>query len=294
MHRIRGTCTPPPTAVSDIAGPIRYREEGAGLAESRRPFTAWRDHVACGCAGGRSASTGHRGEAEGAGDGAVVEADEGGREGIPAGHLEWAWFWTTRANPKEEWMMRRSMRLLGRVLAVAGFGLLLGATAHASTVEVLDHDALAAEMRLNPALRMHVEHSGYPDLAQRWQINSGMPWSRSLVRLIYLDAAKEMGFSRTYVLGLEQYGLLRYRRTLSDELAEQTRQYLATAAPMPTEGFGTMDAAGAADRAEMAANRAERAAEASEQGAASVEATAKRLEDMATQAEQSFRQQIKK
>jgi hypothetical protein len=161
-------------------------------------------------------------------------------------------------------------------------------TASASTVEVLSPAELNQEMRLNRDLRVHVEHSGYPDLAQRWQVHSDLPWAAYLVRLIYLDAAQELGFSRSYLLGQMQYGSLRYRRPLSEELAEQTRQFLATVAPMPVAGLDEpADAASAAVRAETAADRAERAAEASVRGAETVEATAQRLEELAARAEAS-------
>lgn len=191
--------------------------------------------------------------------------------------------------------MARRLRLLGAAVIAAGAAALVTMTAHAATVQVLSREELADEMRFNPDLHVQVEHSGYPDLAQRWQVHSNLPWATYLVRVIYLDAGKEVGFSRAYLLGSMQYGLLRYRRPLSDELAEQTRQFLATAAPIPAMGLGEPgDAVSAAERAEMAANRADQAAAASERGAEMVEATAQRLDEMATQAEASFRKQMRK
>jgi hypothetical protein len=188
--------------------------------------------------------------------------------------------------------MPRRSRLLALVvmLVASGAGTYGAPTASAATVEVLSEAELNREMRYNRDLRVHVEHSGYPDLAQRWQVYSELPWAGYLVRLIYLDAAQELGFSRSYLLGQMQYGSLRYRRPLSEELAEQTRQFLATAAPMPVAGLEEpADAATAAERAERAAERAERAAETSARGAETVEATAQRLEELAARAEASTR-----
>lgn len=192
--------------------------------------------------------------------------------------------------------MRRGVRLLGAMLVGVGLVCMLG-SAHAA-VEVMTAGELEVEMQKNPLLNAHVKQSGYPDLAQRWRVNADLPWETSLVRLIYLDGEKELGFSRAYVLGHPNFGLIRYRRPLSKELAAQTRQYLATAAPLravstPIRGED-VSLGSPLERAEAAARRAENAAEMSELGAVAAEQALQSLEATASQAEKTFQQELRK
>jgi hypothetical protein len=196
--------------------------------------------------------------------------------------------------------MRHPRPLLRGALAALAFLALTTSTARAA-VEVLDAEGLDAEMRRNEALWTQVRHSGAPDLAQRWRVHSDLPWDVYLVRLIYLDAGKELAFSRAFILGRPEIGLLRYRRPLSDELAAQTRQYLAAGGPAPTMDLEPSTFAGSpssdlgpAERAEAAALRAETAAEMTELGAAAAEQAAARLERTTASLEDAFRKQLRK
>ena len=195
------------------------------------------------------------------------------------------------------------MRRKGWLLSGALTGLALASLVECATaVEVLDPWALGAEMEMNEALRVHVDHSGRPDLAQRVRVHSDLTWDTYLVRLIYLDAGTEIAFSRAYLLGRPEIGLLRYRRPLSDELAAQTRDYLASAGPMPTASSYAPAATSApyasdlspAERAEEAARRAEAAAELTERGAMAAEQAVAQLESTAARAEESFKKNLRK
>lgn len=192
--------------------------------------------------------------------------------------------------------MRTGVRLLAAGLLAAGLVAVAGSAQAAP--QVLSNDQLHEEMRKNRALRIHVKHRGYPDLAQRFPVDSDLPWDNYLVRLIYLGTKKEMGFSRAYHLGRPEIGLLRYRRRLSDALADQTRQYLATAptatpATAPAADLGGSDWT-AGERAEAAAARAEQAATRTEAGAAAAEQAAQRLEDTANRMDTAFKEKLRK
>jgi hypothetical protein len=190
--------------------------------------------------------------------------------------------------------MRRGIRLL--TAAVVGFSIVavLGVAHAALYAEVLDRDELEAEMRRNEALRVQVRHHGYPDLAQRWDVHAELPWDSYIVRLFYLDARTEIAFSRAYALGRPYVGLLRYRRPLSEEMAQQVRQYLAVA-PAPGDEFepGAREL-GPAERAEAAARRAELAANLTELGALAAEKAVNRLEATASELDKSFWKRLRK
>jgi hypothetical protein len=197
------------------------------------------------------------------------------------------------------------MRRKGKFLsgAIAGFaGLALsGLVERATAAEVLDTWGLGNEMELNEALRVHVDHAGRPDLAQRMRVHSDLPWDTYIVRLIYLERGTELAFSRAYLLGRPEVGLLRYRRPLTDELAAQTRDYLASAGPMPSAyvdptstSTASASGLGPADRAEAAARRAEAAAEMTERGAMAAEQAAANLESTTVRAEDHFKKNLRK
>jgi hypothetical protein len=193
--------------------------------------------------------------------------------------------------------MRRNGWFLGGTLS----GLALVSLVECATAaEVLDSRALGAEMGKNEALRLHVDHAGRPDLAQRLPVHSDLPWDNYIVRLIYLDSRTEIAFSRAYLLGRPEIGLLRYRRPLTEELAAQTRDYLATAEPAPSAYVPSSAAVagdeglGPAERAEAAAQRAEAAAEMTERGAMAAEQAVAQLESAAARAEEAFKKTLRK
>jgi hypothetical protein len=212
-------------------------------------------------------------------------------------------------------MRQKTTILSGAIAGLVGLAL-FGLVGRATAAEVLDAWGLGHEMELNEALRVHVDHAGRPDLAQRMRVHSDLPWDNYIVRLIYLDRGTEIAFSRAFLLGYpeggsawhpsdwRQVGLLRYRRPLTDELAAQTRDYLGSAGPMPsayvdpmstesTSGEST-SGLGPVDRAEAAARRAEAAAEMTERGAMAAEQAAAKLESTTVRAEDHFKKNLRK
>jgi hypothetical protein len=191
--------------------------------------------------------------------------------------------------------MRRTVKVLSATVAAAGIVSLL--SAGAASAEILGRRELAAEMRANQALKQHVRDRGLPDLAQRWNVQASWPWESYIVRLFYLKPRTEIAFSRAFVLDRPRIGLMRYQRPIPEETAAELQRFLATAPSSIDEDRGVYEeplAGEAAARAEAAAKRAEQAAEMTELGAAGAEQAAKRLDSLATEAEGSFRKQLKK
>jgi hypothetical protein len=167
-----------------------------------------------------------------------------------------------------------------------------------ASAEILSPEELRIEMNTNKALRSHIRDRGYPDLAQRWSIDDARwPWESYIVRLFYLGPRTEIAFSRAFVLETRRLGMMRYRRSMSDEMAAEVRRYLASAPKLTDEdllGDPGQSKGDPADRAEAAARRAEVAADMTELGAVAAEQAAKRLESVAAEAEASFQKQLQK
>lgn len=191
--------------------------------------------------------------------------------------------------------MRRTVKVLSATLAAAGIvsALSIGVV----SAEVLGRRELATEIRGNQALKQHVRDRGLPDLAQRWNVHTSWPWESHIVRLFYLKPRTEIAFSRAFVLDRPQIGLMRYQRPISEETAAELQRFLASAPRSIDENSGMYEGPLTGEptgRAEAAAKRAEAAAEMTELGAAGAEQAANRLESLATEAEGSFRKQLRK
>jgi hypothetical protein len=181
--------------------------------------------------------------------------------------------------------MRSPLRTVGAVM----IGLVCAAILDAGTAQadVLDAAQLATEMRHSAILREEIRHAGYPDLVQRLHGPTAWPWKPEVLRLFYLERRKEIALSRAYLLDTPQLSFVRYRRSMSDELAEEVSRYLATAPP----AYSDM---GPAERADLAAQRAETAAARAESGAITAEHAAQRLDAVVTKMEGSLERQLQK
>lgn len=178
--------------------------------------------------------------------------------------------------------MRRTLRILGVVaIGLVSMVVLGGATARA---DILDEYQLKVEMRQNWALREQIRHAGYPDLAQRVYGRTTWPWQPSVIRLVYLEPRTEVGVSRAYLDERPEISVIRYRRALTDDLADEVARFLATMPP-PADPVA---------RAELAARRAEAAATRAELGATSAEHAVERLQRVTTQMETAFQKQLRK
>jgi hypothetical protein len=170
-----------------------------------------------------------------------------------------------------------------------GCAMLLGgvALANARGAHDLSDEELRSEMSQNKALAVYVARNGEPDLAEAHFLADRPPWDDHEVTLYYLDARKEIGFARAWILGRPEIALQRYERPLTDEqvamLSTRTRKTHA-----PATGLGP-DA-----RAEDAARRAENAAGRVEAAADAAEHAADRAEAIATKAVSVFHQSLRK
>jgi len=196
---------------------------------------------------------------------------------------------------KEAQKMRRTVEMFGATIVAVGIVTVLGLGS--ASAEILSPEELRIEMNGNKELSSHIKHRGYPDLAQRWTLDSRWPWESYIVRLFYLGQRTEIAFGRAFVLETHRLGLMRYRRPMSDEMAAEVRRYLASAPKLTDEdllGDPGQSKGDPADRAEAAARRAEVAADMTELGAVAAEQAAQRLEAAATEAEASFKKQLQK
>src|SRR5207244_4328397 len=75
----------------------------------------------------------------------------------------------------------------------------------------------AAGMARNSALAVYVKRNGVPDVAEAHFLADEPPWDDHEVTLYYLDARKEVGFARAFILGSPEIHMKRYVRPLTDE-----------------------------------------------------------------------------
>lgn len=186
--------------------------------------------------------------------------------------------------------MRTTLRIFSAAILAAGIASLVGGGLAAAGV--LSPTELETEMRANDALREHVRDRGYPDLAQRWDVDATWPWQSYIIRLFYLKPRTEIAFSRAVVFSRPRVGLVRYTRPMSDELAAEVGRFLATPPGPEGTALGAGEGlvqGGPAERAEAAARRAEVAADMTELGAAAAEQAARRVDAVAMKAERSFK-----
>ena len=209
--------------------------------------------------------------------------------------------------------MRRGVAVgMGCALLLAG-----AVAAEARGEHELTNGELRSEMAKNRTLAAYVARNGEPDLAQSHFLADRPPWDDHEVTLYYLDARKEIGFARAWILGRPEIQIERYERSLTDEevaaLASRVKArptHSSPGAPDPpaaapdapaTPGASSAPAdpeqtAGLApdERAERAAARAEDAASRIEAAADSAEHAADRAEAIAGQATRAFHRGVRK
>ena len=208
--------------------------------------------------------------------------------------------------------MRRGVAVgMGCALVLAGV-----AAAQARGERELTNDELRAEMARNSALAVYVKRNGVPDVAEAHFLADEPPWDDHEVTLYYLDARKEIGFARAWILGNPEIDIRRYERPLTDEqvaaLASRVKARAKQAPAAPAAGAppgdppavpappGTTSGAeqtaglGPDERAERAAGRAEDAAGRLETAADSAEHAAERAEAVAAKAESEFHRGVRK
>ena len=202
--------------------------------------------------------------------------------------------------------MRRGVAVgMGCALLFAGV-----VAAHARGDRELTNGELRAEMARNSALAVYVKRNGAPDVAEAHFLADEPPWDDHEVTLYYLDARKEVGFARAFILGSPEIHMKRYVRPLTDEqvaaLASRAKARAKQApAPDPAApgdppasaapaGAEQMAGLGPDERAERAAARAEDAAGRVEAAADSAERAADRAEAIAANAEHVFHRGVRK
>jgi hypothetical protein len=209
--------------------------------------------------------------------------------------------------------MRRGVAVgMGCALLLAG-----AVAAEARGEHELTSGELRDEMAKNRTMRAYVARNGEPDLAQSHFLADQPPWDDHEVTLYYLDARKEIGFARAWILGRPEIQIERYERPLTDDevaaLASRVKAHPTHASPgAPDPPAAAPDApaapgassapadpeqtAGLApdERAERAAARAEDAASRIEAAADSAEHAADRAEAIAGQATRAFHRGVRK
>ena len=160
-----------------------------------------------------------------------------------------------------------------RAVAVGmGCGLLFAGVvvAHARGDRELTDGELRAEMAKNSTLAAYVKRNGEPDVAEAHFLADEPPWDDHEVTLYYLDARKEIGFARAWVLGRPEIQIKRYERPLTDaQVAALASRAKARAQQAPAAAPAAPGEAAAPAGAEQTASlapdeRAERAADKAE------------------------------
>ncbi len=138
--------------------------------------------------------------------------------------------------------------------------------------------ALEREMQLNPEIAMTIERQGYPDWAERIEVDSGPPLDPHEVHLYYLRLDKEIAFTRAAILGRSEIGLRQFERPLDPAMRARIVAYYLAANP--------------ARRAELASARAEASAEHAEHLAAVSSDSAAQAAQVAARAQGSHRRRV--
>jgi hypothetical protein len=172
---------------------------------------------------------------------------------------------------------------MGSAIVLVGVAMASARGAH----ELTDEE-LAAEATQNRALAAYLERNGPPDVAESHFLSDRPPWDDHEVTLYYLDARKEIGFARAWILGRPEIQIERYERGLTDE---QVASLASRARPVRS---GVLPGSGPADRAEDAARRAEDAAGRVEAAAAAAEHAADRAETVTSKMESAFHRSLRK
>ncbi len=140
--------------------------------------------------------------------------------------------------------------------------------------------ALAVEVDRNPEIADLIERRGYPDWAERVEVDSAPPLDSHEVRLFYLRLDLEIAFTRAFILGQPLAGVRKFDRPIAPAMRERIERYYLAQDP--------------ARRAELAAERAAEAAMHAERGAAMVVDAADRTTRVAEEMERSFHRRSRK
>jgi hypothetical protein len=174
----------------------------------------------------------------------------------------------------------------GHLAVTVGFmGLFMATVCSATSIPVgppvaLGPGGLAVEMDRNPELASFVARRGYPDWAERVEVDSDPPLDAYEVRVFYLRLDKEIAFTRASILGHPLIGVRKFDRPIAPAMRERIAQYYLAADP--------------AARAELAADRADAAAESAERAAARAGDAADRVTRVADDMDRAFRERLRK
>ena len=133
--------------------------------------------------------------------------------------------------------------------------------------------ALSIEMRNNPELATMIERRGYPDWAERIEVDTSLPLDTHEVHLYYLRLDREFAFTRASFLGKPLIGLRKFERPLEPGMRARIVGYYRSHDP--------------ARRAELAAAQASATAEQAEHNAALAVDSAEHSEQVAARAQRS-------
>ena len=114
--------------------------------------------------------------------------------------------------------------------------------------------ALELEMQKNPEIAIQIERRGYPDWAERIEVDSFPPLDAYEIHLYYLRFDTEFAFTRASILGRPEIGLRQFVHPLDPAMRARIEAWYLAANPVR--------------RAELAAARAEASTERAEHLAA--------------------------
>lgn len=109
--------------------------------------------------------------------------------------------------------MRRGVAcgILGGVLFAASMPV------GAAEPRTLSRGELQNEAKTNEELKLYLDRNGLPDVAEARPLSDKGPWDANEVALYYLDARREIAFSRAFLLGDPTVSVQRIERALTDE-----------------------------------------------------------------------------
>jgi hypothetical protein len=140
--------------------------------------------------------------------------------------------------------------------------------------------SLEVEMDHNPELASLIARRGYPDWAERVEVDSEPPLDPYEIRVFYLRFDREIAFTRATILGRPLIGIRKFDRPIAPAMRERIAQYYLASDP--------------AARAELAADRANAAAESAERAAARASDAADHVTRVADRMEREFQEHLRK
>jgi hypothetical protein len=150
----------------------------------------------------------------------------------------------------------RLVMVIGSTVAsiLCGAAVSLAVSNPVGTPIALGPRALEVEMKKNPEIEMLIARRGYPDWAERIEVDNVPPLEPYEIHLYYLRLDREFAFCRAAILGHPVVGLRQFEHPLDPAMRARIVSWYDAATP--------------AHRAEMSAARAEASAERSEHLAA--------------------------